>query len=329
MESARAALLVLTLAWGLLSHAAVAGGYAVTELPAPADAGGDAAACVESARAALAAQKVRVDDPEVAAAVARACAPGAKGLLLVLPRKLPDPAVAVSLTGTYQRGNVNTGNLGGTVAFKAQFLAHQVEGMLKGQVLLDSKGQLQHFLDGVVMDDLLLDGRWSLFGLLTSGRDTRKRLAFYVSEMAGVAYGLFDRGGPGQLKLSVGVGHRFEQAETGWTANNRDGFAGNNGILSWRVKGKYSAGGGAVLLSAVVGYQHILYAPPRAEAVARWLDVADYRLLVEGAARVHLATLGPGRELFGNVAVSCDYFAHPVTDVPWDLGVLGGLGVGF
>ena len=325
MESARAALWVLAVAGGLLPGLASAGGYAVTELPAPAD----SATCAESVRAAFAAQKVRDDDPELAAALDRLCAPGARGVLLVLPRKLPDPAVTVALTGTYQRGNVNTGNLGGTVTFKALLPAHQLDGSVKGQLLLDSKGQLQQVLDGVVMDDLLLDAHWSLFGLVTTGRDTRKQLAFYVSEMAGVAYGLFDRGGAGQLKLSVGVGHRFEQAEDGRAVNNRDGFAGNNGVLSWRVRGKYSVGGGAVLLSALVGYQHILYAPPRAGAGPRWMDMADYRLLVEASAKVHLVTLGPGRELFANVAVTFDDFAHPVTDVPWDLGVLGGLGVGF
>ena len=312
-------------AWLLFAGTASAGGYALVELPAE----GESSACAESVRAAFASQKLRADDPELEAAVERACAPGARGLLLLLPRKLPDPAVTVSLTGAYQRGNVNAGNLGGAVGFKAGVKAHQLEGSFKGQVLLDSKGQVQHAVEGVVMDDLPLDEHWSLFGLLTSGRDTRKQLAFYVSEMGGVAYGVFDRTGPGQVKLSVGAGHRFEQAEDGRTLSNRDGFAGNNGILSWRVRGKYSVGGGAVLLSANVGYQHILYAPPRGEAAARFMDVADFRLFVEATAKVHLATLGPSRELFANVTATYDHFAHPVAPLPWDASVMGGLGVGF
>jgi hypothetical protein len=297
----------------------------VVELPAE----GEPSACAESVRASLAAQTLGAGDAELAAAVERACAQGARRLLLVLPRKLPDPVVTVALTGAYQRGNVIAGNLGGAVGFKLLLPAHQLEGSLKGQLLLDTKGLLQQQVDGVFMDDLLLDGHWSLFGLVTAGRDTRKQLVFYVSEMGGVAYGLLDRKGPGQLKVSVGVGHRFEQAEDGRTLSNRDGFAGNNGILSWRVRGKYNVGGGAVLLSAFVGYQHILYAPPRGDAAARWMDVADHRLLAEATAKVHLATLGPSRELFANVTATYDYFAHPVAPLPWDASVMGGLGVGF
>jgi hypothetical protein len=70
-------------------------------------------------------------------------------------------------------------------------------------------------------------------------------------------------------------------------------------------------------------------APPRGEAAARFMDVADFRLFVEATAKVHLATLGPSRELFANVTATYDYFAHPVASLPWDASVMGGLGVGF
>jgi hypothetical protein len=315
----------------LVASAAVAQSrYAVVELQLPEAAGPEA--CVAALEDAFRAGKLRPEDEDARAAISQACASGKRDVTLVLPRKVSfDPAVTLSVTGTWQRGNVNSGNIGAVAGYRRNFTVHALEGALRAQALLDSQGRLQHLVDLFVTDDVPLAVHWTAFGLVTAGRDTRRNLAFYVSETAGVAFNLFDRKSPGQVKLSLGAGHRYEVPLEGSSSarNNRDGFAGNNALLSWRVKGRWASSDSAVQLSALVGYQHILYAPPRSEEAARVMDVSDYRLYSEATVKFRLASLGPGRELFGNVTTSYDYFAHPAAPLPWDLGLLGGLGLSF
>lgn len=313
-----------------LPAAAAESRYAVVQLQLPEGAGPEACAAVLGE--AFRAGRLRPEDEDARAAIEQACAAGRRDITLVLPRKaFFEPTVTLSVTGTWQRGNVNAGNAGATASYRRTFPAHALEGTLKAQALLDSKGKVQHLLDVLVTDDLPLAAHWTLFGLVTAGRDTRKNLGFYVSETAGVAFNLLERKSPSQVKFSAGVGHRYEVPMEGTPTvrSNRDGFAGNNALLSWRVKGRHAFSDGAVQVSGLVGFQHILYAPPRGEVAARVLDVADYRLYAEAAVKFRLLTLGPGREFFGNVTATYDVFAHPVAPLPWDLGLLGGLGLSF
>lgn len=312
------------------SGAAAQSRYAVVELQLPEGAGPEA--CVAALEEAFRAGKLRPEDEDARAAISQACAGGKRDVTLVLPRKVSfDPTVSLSVTGTWQRGNVNSGNVGATAGYRRNFTVHALEGTLKAQALLDSQGRLQHLVDLFVTDDVPLAAHWTAFGLLTAGRDTRRNLAFYVSETAGIAFNVFDRKSPGQVKFSMGAGHRYEVPLEGSTTarNNRDGFAGNNALLSWRVKGRWASPDAAVQLGGLLGFQHILYAPPRTEAAARVFDVSDFRLYSEATVRFRLASLGPGRELFGNLTASYDYFANPVAPLPWDLGLLGGLGLSF
>jgi hypothetical protein len=314
----------------LASSAAAQSRFSVVELQLPE--GTSPERCVAVLEDAFRAGNLRPEDDDARAAILQACAGGKRDVTLVLPRRPSfEPTVTLSVTGTWQRGNVNSGNIGGTAGYRRSFTVHALEGTLKGQALLDSQGRLQHLVDLFVTDDVPLSAHWTLFGLVTTGRDTRKNLAFYVGETTGFAFNVFDRKSPVQVKLSLGAGHRYEVPLDGSTTvrNNRDGFAGNNALLSWRVKGRWASPDAAVQLSALAGFQHILYAPPRTGAAARVLDVADYRLYSEATVKFRLASLGPGRELFGNVTATYDYFANPVAPLPWDLGLLGGLGLSF
>jgi hypothetical protein len=271
---------------------------------------------------------------KVKAAIQGYCTSGSQELVLITEKKRPDPTLTIDALGSYRQGNINSGSASMTIAYQREWTHHGLELSLSGEYLKETDGFTYHKVSATVQEEFFLSNHWSLFGFAALGRNTQRELAFSASEFLGVSFNVLGREADHQIKLSSAVGHRFEQALDGQLVQTDEdgrsiGFSNNNFLLSHRLKytGKFLHD--TVELAAAAWFQHILFSPEQNGAPPRWMDLNDYRVLLQLSVKVKIADLGRSSELFFALGGTYEYFSKTLSSFPDDLAIQAGFGVRF
>jgi hypothetical protein len=275
-------------------------------------------------------------DTKAREAIQGYCSSASQELVLVSRKERPEPTLTIDVTGSYRRGNIDSGSIAGSIGYGREWQRHGLELSFSGEYLQETDGFTYHRLSATVQDELFLTGHWSLFGFASVGRDTRRELAFSASEFVGVMFNLFGRESKlnHEIKLSTAVGHRYEEQLNGllFQTDTEDlsvGFANNNFVASHRIKytGKFL--NETLEIVAAAWLQHILYSPEQNGRPPRWLDLSDYRVIAQLGIKLKIADLGETSELFFEIGGTYEYFSKTLANSKDDLSIQGGIGVKF
>jgi len=271
-------------------------------------------------------------DVLIADAIKQACAANPSRLVLVTPEEeqKQKQLITFDVNGTYADGNTKAASLSVSSGYKRDFDNHTLELKANGAWILEGETLFQNYtLQG--SDELFLSNHWAVFVDVSAGQDTRKNLDFMTRELVGTTFNVFGKEHDTQLKFSGAIGHRLEIPVEGQTLelDNSQGFNSNNAILSWRVKFEQKFIDDALELMAALWFQHILYSPGNKDSQSRFVDVEDFRVLGQLSIKIKIAELGVNSKLYSSLDGTYEYYARALGSSPYDLQLIGGLGVSF
>jgi len=294
--------------------------------------------CVSVVSEFLKKHQLKIDDDLIAIHANQVCQLNQPSLILFkkVPLAQKDPhQFSLDLMGSYTSGNKRTENIKGGFTYKGEMEPHEVTFHLEGEHTLENDGAVYHRFEVLTTYQYYLSSHWSLFAFAIQGRDQKKQIAFVAKEIGGVMYNFYNHKDTAALKLSLGVGHQFENwYESDLEADsNQNSFNHNQAIASYRIKYANKFFENSLELMAALWYQHVLFEPPSEfnEEQMKYIDPKDFRVFFEFELKNKIAKLrrNPGVSLYANWKLNYEYFSDYVTDSPYDLTLSGGLELRF